>query len=449
MEAYLAAYARQFLGDDLPVPPLTVRSDRGVFEVSTGTRVLAVGRISAFLSFAGRFWGAVLARPGEPPIPRIPALSSFPTGETYGVGPYDEWYRGLQLRPETRRPLEEVARALPADADGEAVLLLRRVSRLDGQWGDLASAEETARIRAVRRGAEKAALRHTEILGKISTKETWSPLGVAKVAAPCAASADPVERLIAALVLDGVMHELLHSNHLSFEAVVRAPLHAMVGERDGAVYEAALGCCQNLGHKLVHKRAYAEARPYLDAVIAGGVGLSEALRARWECRLYEAGLSGGPPCDDDWARADAVETTPALPTPLYYNARSRIERRAVTLARVTRALVTRAGGGDPCTDRRISKKAVPPTRAQATRMLAFAHALADEALEVLPPYVRPETLPIARHRPAHAEALAARGTVRKARGDVDAAVEDFLAAEGIGRGEGLEGVVDWFARQDR
>jgi hypothetical protein len=229
--------------------------------------------------------------------------------------------------------------------------------------------------------------------------------------------------LIAALVLDGVMHELLHSNHLSFEAVVRAPLHAMVGERDGAVYEAALGCCQNLGHKLVHKRAYAEARPYLDAVIAGGVGLSEALRARWECRLYEAGLSGGPPCDDDWARADAVETTPAL--------------------------VPRAGGGDPCTDRRISKKAVPPTRAQATRMLAFAHALADEALEVLPPYVRPETLPIARHRPAHAEALAARGTVRKARGDVDAAVEDFLAAEGIGRGEGLEGVVDWFARQDR
>ena len=56
------------------------------------------------------------------------------------------------------------------------------------------------------------------------------------------------------------------------------------------------------------------------------------------------------------------------------------DRRRVASARVAHALVARAEGGDPCRDRKVSKKSAL-TAAEKARLLARAGTLSGDAVE--------------------------------------------------------------------
>lgn len=455
LDRYLAAYARHFLVGERPLPQydaqldgehvvVTVRAPDGIQPLRR--------RASAYVRLAGDIWGAAQAL-GERGL--WPSLVATYTAHPDGRA--NEWSRCYDLDVDLDRieGLEALAHALlDGGARGEAVLLLRRLYQVD------LVEERELYVRTLPRSAPPALAQEVRAPSPVP-KYVWrgsttTPLAMLKHVAPFATTVAPAGLLAVAMRIEDILPHLSLSNQLKFFALAETALPALLKAEDGAVREVALGVAQNLGMKLFHHRAFAEAKGLLDLVIDAHGALPESLRARWECRLYLDALAGTETgAEQDWERAAALDS-PSDPSPLgpcwFWSGDVR-DRRRVALARVAKALAERAAGQDPCKDRKLTKKQ-PLSEAEKARLLTRAAALSNTAVEsgaarAAQALQQAQSGESVTARGFQADEYAARAKVREASGDREGALADYEAARELRIAAGLGWQIDSFGKEIR
>lgn len=450
LERALAAYARHMLAGERALPRFAARLEgpHVLVDVHAPDGLQQVRRrASAYLGLCADVWGRSQPAAARAALPSLLAtLSSRPDG---GANEWPQFY-SLAADPDWFEGLEAVAEALVPGAPDEAVLLLRRLYDVDARYGP----DRTLYSRDLReREAPGAIASAVSARSPVTPESDWSrgttPQAAIKRVVPFAAAESATDRLAVASRICDALPQLSFSNHLTCFALVDRALPALLQDGDGAVHEVALAVAQNLGMKLLYRGAYAEAMRLLDVVIPHHVALPESLRARWECRLYLDACTGAADLDaaeEDWVRAAALDapTDPSMVGRCMFWAGDVTDRRGVALARVARALVIRAEGGDPCKDR---KKPAAPTADERARLLARAAALSGDAIETASPRIeqdlgRARVEGSARERGFQADEYAARAQVREASGDLVGALADYEAARELSLAAGLAWQID-------
>ena len=462
LDRALGAYARHLLTGERRLPTFRARFDgpRVLVDVEASDGVQHVAqRASAYLLLAGAIWGASRGADERRALPALIAtLTSHPDGGSNENNKFfqfrsdADWFEGV----------EELAIELERGAREEAVLLLRRLYEVDNNYGPdrtlYGPRMEPRRVRpssiASRVGARSP----------VTREEDWfkstTPQAVVKKVIPFASSKNAEERLAAAMRISAALPQLLYSNHLSFFALVDGVLPALLEEGDGAIYEVALGIAQGLGAKLLYHRAYAEAAKLLDLVVPLHVAPAETPRMRWECRLYLGIVAGDASleqaAEEDWQRASRFDS-PTDPSSLghcMFWSGDVTDRRSTALSRVATALVTKANGGDPCKDRKLTKKTPRPSAADKERLLARAAGLTGSAMEVTEARAdrdrdQARTAGAVTSRGFQADDFAARAKVREASGDLAGALADYRSARELRIVGGLSWQIDNFGPEVR
>lgn len=410
-------------------------------------------RASAHLGWCGDLWGAAQSAEERGRWPSLVAtFTTHPSGMANGWGKFFD----LEGERDWFESLEAIAQLLLDSGDAaarqEAILILRRLYEVD-----LRSYDRDLYVRLQPRKAPAAIAKEVKADSGVPVREikgSTTPHAEAKHYAPYATpSASAVDLLAVAVHLDDTLPHLSLSNTLTFAAIVDPALSELLREGDGAGYELGIGLAQNLGMKLFNRRAYAEAKRYLDRVIAHHGSLPESLRARWECRLYLDACAGAAELDageEDWRRAaelDAPSDASSVGQCMFW-AGDVHDRRRVALARVAKGLTRRAEGEDACEHRKIAKKD-RPTPEEKQRLLARAAALSGAAVKggaerVARDLERASGGESVTTRGFQAEEYAARGGVRESSGDLQGALADFEAARELRVAGGLAWQIDHF-----
>lgn len=455
LDRLLVAYARHMLAFERPLPTFSARLDGAhvVAEIDAPDGVQTIRRRpSAYIGLCADVWGRAQAPDDRARCPSlVAAFSTHPDGRA------NEWGKMYDLEVDLDRieGLEAIAQALldagDAAARDEAILLLRRLYAVDeSAWKD------GLYVRVSPRRAPPAIARAVRAPSGVPERpetKTTTPHAMVKHAVPYLHPGNPIDLLAFGMRVDDALPHLSLSNHLTFVALLEEALPAMLAEKDGAVHEVALGIAQNLGMKLFNKGAYAEAKPLLDIVIAHHGTLPESLRARWECRLYLDACAGAADLDaaeEDWARAaelDAPTDRSSVGACMFWAGDVR-DRRRVALARVAKALMARANGGDPYAHRKVTKRNAP-TPEEQRRLIARAAALSEVAIEsgasrAAADLERARSGESITPRGFQADELAARAKVREGSGDLAGALSDYEAARGMRIAAGLAWQIDHF-----
>lgn len=460
LDRAIAGYARHMLVGERTNPTFSARLDGAhvLVDVHAPDGVQHFQRrASAYVRLCADICGRAQAAAERALWPSLVAtISEYPDGGSVVWSKVHElltdmdWVCGL----------EAIAQALLDDggpgARDEAILLLRRLYEVDDR-----GAEHGLYVRLSPRAAppsidKEVKARSTVMLQEGSKSST--PQAMAKRVVPFAGAKEASERLAVAAGIEQALPYLSLSNHLSFFALVEKALPDLMKEGDGAVHEVAIGLAQSLAMKLLYRGAYAEAKKLLDMVVDHHVALPESLRARWECRLYLDACAGAADLDaaeEDWKRA-AVLDEPTDPSPLgrcIFWKGDVSDRRRVALSRVAEGLAARAEGGDPCKDRRISKKTLPSAEEKA-RILARAAVLTGDVIEqgserVAQDLKQARTDGAVTARGFEADEYAARASVREASGDREGALADYEAARELRIAAGLAWQIDSFGEDIR
>lgn len=456
LDRFLAIYAKHMLVGDRARPDFTARLDGAhlLAEVRAPDGVQRVRRrASAHLGWCGDLWGAAQSAEERRRWPSLVAtFTTHPSGTANGWGKFfdlegeRDWFEGL----------EAIAQALVDSGDQaarqEAILILRRLYEVD-----LRGHDRDLYVRFQPRIAPAAIAKEVKADASVPVREikgSTTPHAEAKHYAPYAtARASAVDLLAVAMHLDDTLPHLSLSNTLTFAAIVDPALSELLREGDGAAYELGIGLAQNLGMKLFNRRAYAEAKRYLDRVIAHHGSLPESLRARWECRLYLDACAGAADLDaaeEDWRRAaelDEPSDASSVGQCMFW-AGDTHDRRRVALARVAKGLTKRAEGEDACEHRKIAKED-RPTPAERQRLLARAAELSGAAVKGGAKRVARDLQQASggasvTTRGFQAEEYAARAGVLEASGDLQGALADFEAARQLRVAGGLAWQIDHF-----
>ncbi|APR77681.1 Hypothetical protein A7982_03028 [Minicystis rosea] len=431
LDRFAAAYARHLLEGTRPLPEFTARLDGPIvhLEVKAPDGVQTVRRrASAFLLLVGELWGASRAKEERALAPALVAtITSHPDGGSNSWGKFSDFAHDADALD----GLLGIAGALEPVAREEALLLVRRLFDVDLFGSGSIARGSDGKDRVPPSSLRPEAVAPSGLAEARKGSGSTTPLAELKKAATFATAQPARDRLAAAMRIESTMSYLLYSNHLTYFAHARPALAALLQEGDGAIFEVALGAAQQLGAKLVHHGAYAEGKELLDWVIPHHVALAESLRLRWECRLY----AGDPAAEEDWTRAAALDSPsdPSYVGRCMFWSGDVSDRRHVVESRVASALVTKANGGDPCKDRKPSKKNPPPNEAERAKLLARAKVLAGGALEGAAPRIEKD-IEQARQEGAvtergfQAEEYAARAEVREASGELAGALADFEKA---------------------